>query len=96
MASADRRRAIGHTSIAAEFTAALAAIEVRAPKQQDTRADVDKDSLLLSDKEAARRLGVSRPTILRRSKAGCLETVWIGRVTRFRAVSVDRIATGGA
>jgi len=123
MASAYRRRVIGHTSntspqspsvaaalvtlaklvadeirptIAAELTAALAAIEVRASKQRDTGAGVDNDSLLISDRETARRLGVSRPTVWRWAKAGRIETVRVGRVTRFRVASVDRVAAGGA
>jgi excisionase family DNA binding protein len=51
---------------------------------------------LLSDWDAAARLGVSRATIWRLAAAGRLNTVKILGATRFKVEQIDRIAEEGA
>jgi excisionase family DNA binding protein len=83
-------------TITAEINAAVAAIEARASAPKRPDIGDNGDPLLLSYKEAAEQLGISRATIWRWAKAGRLRTVRVGHVSRITAASVHVVATAGA
>lgn len=75
----------------------LARIDAILDGSDTTPTPVDMDCRTITFTEAARRLGVSRPTIYRLTRAGRLAVVPLGGVNRIKLQSVfDYFANGKA
>ena len=73
----------------------LARIDAILDGSDTTPTPVDVDCRTITFTEAARRMGVSRPTIYRLAKAGRLEIVPLNGVNRIRLQSVfDCVSKG--
>ncbi len=74
----------------------LARIDAILDGSDTTPTPVDVDCRTITFTEAARRMGVSRPTIYRLAKAGRLEIVPLNGVNRIRLQSVVDCVSKGA
>ena len=73
--------------------AAIAALE-RKPEPRAPAPEPGERPLLLSQRDAARLMGLSRQTIFRWSRIGILPTVVIAGVRRYRLADLERLAQG--
>ncbi len=74
----------------------LARIDAILDGSDTTPTPVDVDCRTITFTEAARRMGVSRPTVYRLAKAGRLEIVPLNGVNRIRLQSVVDYVSKGA
>lgn len=74
----------------------LARIDAILDGSDTTPIPVDVDCRLVTYTEAARRMGVSRPTVYRLVKAGRLEIVPLNGVSKIRLQSVVDYVSKGA
>lgn len=74
----------------------LARIDAILDGSDTTPTPVDVDCRTITFTEAARRMGVSRPTVYRLAKAGRLEIVPLNGVNRIRLQSVFDYVSRGA
>ncbi|MBR6588431.1 MAG: helix-turn-helix domain-containing protein [Kiritimatiellae bacterium] len=72
----------------------LARIDAILDGSDTTPTHVDVDCRTVTYTEAARRMGVSRPTIYRLVKAGVLEIVPLNGVSRIRVQSIADYVSG--
>ncbi len=73
--------------------AAVAALE-RKPEPRAPAPDVADRPMLLTQRDAARLLGLSRQTIFRWSRVGILSPVVIAGVRRYRYADLEKLAKG--
>jgi len=74
--------------------ATLAKVDVILNGTDGRAMEADDDCRLVTYTEAAKRLGLSRPTVYRLAKAGRLETVPLDGVNRIRLRSIFAFANG--
>lgn len=73
--------------------AAIAALD-RRPKPEPRATEEAPAPLLLTQRDAARVLGLSRQTLFRWARAGVLRPVEIAGVRRYRVDDLKRLAAG--
>ena len=73
--------------------AAVAALE-RKPEPRAPATEPGDRPMLLSQRDAARLLGLSRQTIFRWSRVGILSPVVIAGVRRYRYADLEKLAKG--